>query len=129
MGAGFFDCVLMRARHQLGTVAAPANRFADPQAAHMEPSTPYVAEQAAEDFAAATSYEKADRVVIREAGDRDIVLIDAANDGFAPRVRRIRLADNFHFGHFPPHSRTAPAGPTAQTAGCIARYAGSYLIS
>src|ERR1700733_11406766 len=118
MGAGFLESILMRPRHQFGAVAAPAQRWTHPQAADQHPSTPDVAQQSAENFAAMPSDEKSYRIVVREPGHRDVVLIDAANDGLRPCLGRVGLRYDVHFAH---------VRSSYQAAACIANGAGAYL--
>src|SRR5579871_1424819 len=121
MSTGFIECVLMRPRHHLGRITAAANRFADPQTADMKPSTPDIAEEAAENFTAAAPHEEADRIVVGQAGDGDVVLIDAANNGIAPCPGRIRLGHDFELTHFP-HSYQSEAGRTIGKIAAVASH-------
>src|SRR5579862_4966478 len=119
MSAGFLQRIMMRTRHQLAGVAMAAQGWGDPQAPDQHPSAPDVAQQAAKDFAGSPFDEKSDRIIVREAGHRDVMLIDAAHDRLNPCLGRKRLRDDVYLAH---------VRSSYQAAGCIANRAVAYLM-
>src|SRR5208282_157594 len=112
IGAFLRDRILLRRCHEACCVAAPAPLAIDPERSHVEPSAPNIAEQSSAHGAAWVFDEKSDRVVLRKAGCRHVVLIDAPLDRLGPRPRRIQFHDNFWSGH----SRLRGANRCARTA-------------
>src|SRR5262249_7020114 len=63
--------------HQRGRPAPTADRFVDPEIADVQPAAPDSAEEAAQGLAARASHEEMDGIVARQAGDPDVVHVQA----------------------------------------------------
>src|SRR6185436_19449601 len=61
--------------HERSAVTGRAGRLGHPQIRDMQPATPYLPEQSAEDLAALAPQEEVDRVVGRQPGGCDVVVV------------------------------------------------------